>query len=63
MTIYEFNVITTTGIPYHSLKINEIPEGIREFLRFFDFSQEKSGEDLIDPDSKIELTAGLISTI
>jgi len=63
MTIYEFNVITTTGIPYYAVKINEIPGGVRMFLRFFDFSKEKGGEDLFDPESKFELTAGLISAI
>ncbi|MFX1275468.1 MAG: hypothetical protein ACFFBP_23220 [Promethearchaeota archaeon] len=63
MTIYEFNIITTTGFPYYGLKINETPDGVRIFLRFFDFSKEKGGEELIDPDSKFELTAGLISAI
>jgi len=63
MTIYEFNVNTTTGFPYLGLKINEIQEGIRIFLRFFDFSKEKCVDEIIDPESKTELTAGLISAI
>ncbi len=63
MTIYEFNVITTTGFPYLALKINEVQEGVRIFLRFFDFSKEKCVDEIIDPESKMELTAGLISAI
>ncbi len=63
MTIYEFNVITTTGFPYYGLKINEIPNGVRISLRFFDFSKDKCEEELIDPESKVELTAGLIAAI
>ena len=63
MTIYEFNVITTTGFPYLGLKINEVQEGVRIFLRFFDFSKEKCVDEIIDPESKMELTAGLISAI
>ena len=64
MTIYEFNVISTTGFPYFSTQIVPIPEGAKIFLRFFDFSQDKvSVHEQIDLTSKFDLTAGLISAL
>ncbi|MFX1409265.1 MAG: hypothetical protein ACFFA6_02855 [Promethearchaeota archaeon] len=64
MTIYELSIISTAGFPYFNTQINPIPEGVKVFLRFFDFSQEKSIEqDQIDIDSKFDLTAGLISAL
>lgn len=64
MTIYEFNVISTTGFPYFSTQIGPIPEGVKIFLRFFDFSQNKiSTHEQIDLMSKFDLTAGLISAL
>ncbi|MFX1315071.1 MAG: hypothetical protein ACFE9T_04355 [Promethearchaeota archaeon] len=64
MTIYELSIISTTGFPYFNSQIKPIPEGIKIFLRFFDFSQKKSIEqDQIDRDSKFDLTAGLISAL
>lgn len=64
MTIYELSIISTTGFPYFNKQIKPIPEGVKVFLRFFDFSQDKSiDQDQMDPDSKFDLTAGLISAL
>lgn len=64
MTIYELSIISTTGFPYFNIQIKPIPEGVKVFLRFFDFSQEKSvDQDQMDLDSKFDLTAGLISAL
>ncbi len=64
MTIYELSIISTTGFPYYNKVINPIPEGVRIFLRFFDFSSDKSIiHDQLDSDSKFDLTAGLISAL
>ncbi|MFW9867020.1 MAG: hypothetical protein ACFFEN_13070 [Candidatus Thorarchaeota archaeon] len=64
MTIYELSIISTTGFPYYHKVIKSIPEGVKIFLRFFDFSKEKSRvHDLLDSDSKFDLTAGLISAL
>ena len=64
MTIYEFNVISTTGFPYFSTHISPIPEGTKIFLRFFDFSQGRiTLHEQVDLKSKFDLTAGLISAL
>ncbi|MFX0043787.1 MAG: hypothetical protein ACFE8L_12820 [Candidatus Hodarchaeota archaeon] len=64
MTIYELSIISTTGFPYFNKQIRPIPEGVKVFLRFFDFSQEKSvDQDQMDLESKFDLTAGLISAL
>ena len=64
MTIYELSVISTTGFPYYNSIIKSIPEGVKIFLRFFDFSKDKSTvHDQLDPESKFDLTAGLISAL
>lgn len=64
MTIYELSIISTTGFPYFNMVIKPIPEGVKIFLRFFDFSADKSIiHDQLDPDSKFDLTAGLISAL
>ena len=64
MTIYELSIISTTGFPYFNTQIEPIPEGVKIFLRFFDFSQDKSvDQDQMDLDSKFDLTAGLISAL
>jgi hypothetical protein len=64
MTIYEFNVISTTGFPYFSTQISPIPEGAKIFLRFFDFSQDRIAlHEQVDLKSKFDLTAGLISAL
>jgi hypothetical protein len=64
MTIYELSIISTTGFPYYNKVIKPVPEGVKIFLRFFDFSTDKSIiHDQLDPDSKFDLTAGLISAL
>ncbi len=64
MTIYDLSIISTTGFPYFNSLIKPFPEGVKIFLRFFDFSKERSlFSDQLDPDSKFDLTAGLISAL
>ena len=64
MTIYELSIISTTGFPYFNTIIKPIPEGVKIFLRFFDFSKEMSiVQDQLDMNSKFDLTAGLISAL
>ncbi|MBN1802888.1 MAG: hypothetical protein JW891_15370 [Candidatus Lokiarchaeota archaeon] len=63
MTIFELSIISTTGHPYYNVKLNDIPEGVIVSLRFFDFSHELDEDELIDPESRAELTAGLISAL
>ena len=64
MTIYELSIISTTGFPYYNTVIKPVPEGVKIFLRFFDFSKDKSIiHDQLDSDSKFDLTAGLISAL
>jgi hypothetical protein len=64
MTIYELSIISTTGFPYYNTIIKPVPEGVKIFLRFFDFSKDKSMfHDQLDADSKFDLTAGLISAL
>ncbi|MHA1914236.1 MAG: hypothetical protein ACW986_16350 [Promethearchaeota archaeon] len=64
MTIYEFSIISTTGFPYYNTIIKPIPEGVKVFLRFYDFSKDKSTvHDQLNSESKFDLTAGLISAL
>jgi len=64
MTIYELSIISTTGFPYFNTVVNPIPEGVKLFLRFFDFSENKPlVQDQLDLNSKFDLTAGLISAL
>lgn len=64
MTIYELSIISTTGFPYFNTIIKPVPEGVKIFLRFFDFSKNTATvEDQLDLDSKFDLTAGLISAL
>jgi len=64
MTIYELSIISTTGFPYFNIIIKPIPEGVKVFLRFFDFSEDKSMvQEKLDLKSKFDLTAGLISAL
>ena len=64
MTIYNLSVITSTGYPYFYKKIRNLPEGIKLFQRFFDFTEDidRSHEPL-DSISSFELNAGLISAL
>ncbi len=61
MTIYEITIITTTGFPYFTKLLKEIPEDVRVFLRFFDFSHD--AEEPVEMESMFELTAGLVSAL
>ncbi|MFX0034932.1 MAG: hypothetical protein ACFE9I_04735 [Candidatus Hermodarchaeota archaeon] len=64
MTIYEISIISTTGFPYFNSLIKSIPEGVKLFLRFFDFSENVAiAQDHLDLESKFDLTAGLISAL
>ncbi|MFX1312801.1 MAG: hypothetical protein ACFFHD_09335 [Promethearchaeota archaeon] len=64
MTIYELSIISTTGFPYYNKIIKPIPEGVKIFLRFFDFSKDTSiVSEQLDSTSKFDLTAGLISAL
>ncbi len=64
MTIYELSIISTTGFPYYNSIIKPVPEGVKIFLRFYDFSKDKSTvHEQLDPESKFDLTAGLISAL
>ncbi len=64
MTIYELSIISTTGFPYYNTIIKAVPEGVKLFLRFFDFSKNMPIlQDQLDFDSKFDLTAGLISAL
>ena len=64
MTIYELSVITNSGFPYYHLKLKTPPEGVRLYLRFFDFSKD-FGRNNISLDSKdsFDLNAGLVSAL
>ncbi|MFX0048655.1 MAG: hypothetical protein ACFE8G_10870 [Candidatus Hermodarchaeota archaeon] len=64
MTIYTFSVITSNGFPYYQLKVKTAPNGIKQYLRFFDFSKEdfKPNSDFEIEDS-FELNAGLVSAL
>jgi hypothetical protein len=64
MTIYNISIITTTGFPYYHKKLKNLPEGIKLYQRFFDYSVELYRDhDLLDPTSSFELNAGLISAL
>jgi hypothetical protein len=64
MTFYELSVITNTGFPYYHLRVKEPPKNVKVFLRFFDFSENKSDTALnLDPVSSFELNAGLVSAL
>ncbi|MFW9881659.1 MAG: hypothetical protein ACFFG0_52000 [Candidatus Thorarchaeota archaeon] len=64
MTIYELSIISTTGFPYYNRIIKPVPEGVKIFLRFYDFSKDKSTvHEQLDSESKFDLTAGLISAL
>ncbi len=64
MTIYTFSVITSNGFPYYQLKVKDAPDGIKLFLRFFDFTPEelkpKSDSEIAE---SFELNAGLVSAL
>jgi hypothetical protein len=61
MTTYDITIISTTGFPYFTKLIKEIPENVRVYLRFFDFSHEV--EEELEIEGMFELTAGLVSAM
>lgn len=63
MTIYTLSVITSTGYPYFNTEIKKLPEGIRLYLRFFDFTQNLRTGIEMDKSSSFELTSGLVSAL
>lgn len=63
MTIYNIQVISSTGFPYYNKFIKELPKGIKLYLRFFDFTQNLGNQEDLDQSSSFELTAGLISAL
>jgi len=63
MTIYTFSVITSTGYPYFNTQVKDLPEGIRLFLRFFDFTQVLGNKIELDKTSAFELLSGLVSAL
>lgn len=64
MTIYNISIITSTGFPYFHKKLKNLPDGIKLYQRFFDFTEERYRDhDLLDPTSSFELNAGLVSAL
>jgi hypothetical protein len=64
MTIYNISIITSTGFPYFHKKLKNLPEGIKLYQRFFDFTEDRYRDhDLLDPTSSFELNAGLVSAL
>jgi hypothetical protein len=64
LTIYNFSIITSDGFPYYDLKIDDPPEGIKLYLRFFDFSKSDFEEGFnFNQANSFELHAGLISAL
>ena len=63
MTIYNLSVITSTGYPYFNTEIKDLPEGIKLYLRFFDFTQKIQSGMEMDQSSSFELTSGLVSAL
>lgn len=64
MTFYEFSVITNTGFPYYHINVKDPPKNAKLYLRFFDFSENKTNHHFnFDPVSSFELNAGLASAL
>jgi len=64
MTIYTLSVITSTGYPYFHTRIKELPKGIKLFLRFFDFSEDKDTPQMdMSSESSFALNSGLVSAL
>ncbi|MFX0057383.1 MAG: hypothetical protein ACFE85_03065 [Candidatus Hodarchaeota archaeon] len=64
MTIYKFSVITSNGFPYYHLNVNDPPEGVKLYLRFFDFSKIVLDQETnFNQANLFELHAGLISAL
>ncbi|MGV9171205.1 MAG: hypothetical protein ACOC44_03105 [Promethearchaeia archaeon] len=64
MTIYNIQIISSSGYPYFNKKIKDQPEEIKLFLRFFDFTEKaESFHPSLDDDSNFSLLAGLVSAL
>jgi hypothetical protein len=66
MTIYTLSVITSTGYPYFHTEIKTLPKGIKLYLRFFDFTQERNLPHMgtgTGGESSFALNSGLVSAL
>ena len=64
LTIYNISVITSNGFPYYNLVVKEAPNGIKLYLRFFDFSKEAPNpQSDFEVSDSFELNAGLVSAL
>jgi hypothetical protein len=61
LTYYDFSIISTHGFPYFNHEIKPVPQGVKVFLRFFDFSDTKRIPE--QAQTKFELRAGLVSAL
>ncbi len=61
MTIYSISIISSTGYPYFNLEIKNLPQNLKLFLRFFDYTKILDN-DLIEGPC-FELNAGLVSAL
>lgn len=62
MTIYNISIITSTGFPYYHKDIKKLPDGIKLYQRFFDFT-EIVDKPINPHDACFELNAGLVSAL
>ena len=62
MTIYSISIITSTGYPYYHKEIKDLPDGIKLYQRFFDFT-ESTDRSYNPNDTAFELNAGLVSAL
>lgn len=62
MTIYSISIITSTGFPYYHKDIRDLPDGIKLYQRFFDFT-ENTNIPYNPSDTAFELNAGLVSAL
>ena len=62
MTIYNLSIITSTGFPYYHKDIKKLPDGIKLYQRFFDFT-EIIDKPINPHDASFELNAGLVSAL
>ncbi len=64
MAIYNISIITSTGYPYYTKDIKVLPQGIKLYLRFYDFTDSESlHSEALSLSRSFELNAGLISAL
>ncbi len=64
MTIYNISIITSTGYPYYTKDVKILPQGIKLYLRFYDFTDSESlDRESLSQSRSFELNAGLISAL